>query len=205
MQVRIGTGILLIGIAVMTLQRLGRDESLLESRAVHAQELPPPELVPATSANQFAGTTKCGACHFAQFKDWRGSPHGQAFEVLPSKYRQDESCLKCHNDEHSRQLASSAATQAMTTGVTCESCHGPGGDHVRYGLSFIEQGREFTEESLQVMRSKIERTSMDRCVACHTAIAHKPHPEYDRDTAQTQSRQSGLTKPSSNSFFQVHR
>ena len=200
----VATGVTFIALLLAMRSVVPTDSGVIRAQELPAQELPLSESGTTKPANRYVGTTKCGACHFAQFKDWRSSAHGQSFEILPLKYRNDESCLKCHMDQHSRQMVTSLESPGQSmTGVSCESCHGPGGDHVQYGLSFIGRGRELTEESLTIMRSKIKRMSLERCVTCHTAIAHKPHPEYDREET-TETRGSSI-KLGPASLMRLHR
>jgi hypothetical protein len=175
------------------------------SKEASAQELPPPDPTDSQVEGGYVGMTKCAACHYAQFKDWKETSHGKAFEILPTKYRDDSSCLECHTTGHGEVSSSEDASSAATTGVSCEACHGPGGAHTRYGLTFVGQGRELTDESLGVLRSKIQRTALDRCLKCHAASGHKPHPKFDRDNAGSMRLDSDSQQASSKSFFQVHR
>lgn len=122
---------------------------------------------------EYVGLTKCAACHFDQYKDWKGSEHNRAFEILPAKYRNDASCLECHTTA----IATDTASHGF--GVSCESCHGPGGEHAKYALQFVNE--IITEERLTALREKIDRVDMLQCVKCHVSKAHKKHPPYDRD------------------------
>lgn len=193
-----------IAVVFLTLLSLRQGYGVSETAELHAQELPPPDPTPSDVQGDYVGMTKCAACHYAQFKDWKTTSHGKAFEILPQKYRTDASCLECHSTGHEHAAGSSEAVAANLTGVSCEACHGPGGEHTRYGLTFVGQGRELTEESLTVLRSKIQRTAMDRCIQCHGAQVHKPHPEFDRDPAPATRQRTGQTK-APGFFQQVHR
>jgi hypothetical protein len=167
----------------------------------------------ALAGDDYVGITKCGACHYAQYKDWQATPHGKAFDILPTKYKNDASCLECHSTG-AKQLAASAAPSllnpadgaAHVNGVSCESCHGPGGKHARYALTFVGGDRQLSEESLKVLRSQIQRSSMEMCVQCHTAMAHKPHPKYDPEpgTRTTSQAEEESSTNRTGSFFQVH-
>ena len=122
---------------------------------------------------EYVGLTKCAACHFDQYKDWKGSEHNRAFEILPLKYRTDATCLECHTTG----LATDTTTQQF--GVSCESCHGPGEEHSKLALRFVNE--IITEEGLTTLRGKIQRLDMLQCVKCHVSKAHKKHPPYDRE------------------------
>ncbi len=122
---------------------------------------------------EYVGLTKCAACHFDQFKDWRGSVHSKAYEILPAKYRSDASCLKCHTTG----VAGDAASHQF--GVSCEGCHGPGENHANLALRFVNE--LITEQALASLRENIQRLDMRQCVDCHFSQAHKKHPPFDRD------------------------
>jgi hypothetical protein len=138
----------------------------------------PPEPIPPP-AGHYVGMTKCAACHFKYYENWKASPHGKAFEILPTKYRNDSECLKCHVTGHDAPTATGSA--ASQTGVTCEACHGPGSEHANLALSYVGQESLLNEDCLKTLRATIRKTSLDQCIQCHTTMAHKPHPEFDRD------------------------
>jgi hypothetical protein len=159
---------------------------------------------PAVAAEaDYVGMTKCAACHYAQFRDWRETPHGKAHEILPTKYRQDESCLECHSTGFGHP-ASPEAAAANLKGVSCEACHGPGGKHARYALTFVGEGRELTDDALTVLRSQIQRLSMAQCIRCHVSMAHKPHPEFDREPAPARGVRPGPRDAAATNFFRIH-
>jgi len=147
---------------------------------------------PPAEPTEFVGLTKCAACHFLQYKEWQNSPHGNAYKILPAKYRNSAECLKCH------ATGSGQANIAKNTGVSCESCHGPGGVHAKSALRFVDE--EITEQGLTQLRSKIHRIDHQRCIECHVGAAHKKHPEFDRDEG-TKERTSRSKQAGSNFFM----
>jgi len=153
--------------------------------------------------NKYTGLTKCAACHFREYRDWQSTPHGNAFKILPKKYKNSAECLDCHVTKISETAISDIAMSSHVLGVSCESCHGPGGDHANYALSFVGQDRLFTEDELKLLRSKIQRLALDQCIKCHTSKSHKPHPKFDREKAPA-NKQSGSSALRSGSFFDVH-
>jgi mono/diheme cytochrome c family protein len=171
------------------------------ARAQEAADAEPLELA---GEADYVGMTKCAACHYAQFKDWKETAHGKAHEILPTKYRKDESCLECHTTGFGQPASSDEAAAANLMGVSCEACHGPGGKHARYALTFVGQGRELTEESLKVLRSQIQRIALEQCIKCHASKAHKPHPEFDREAPSARGTQTGQRDARPRGFFQVH-
>lgn len=134
-------------------------------------------------AGDYVGLTKCAACHFDQYKDWKGSEHNRAFEILPLKYRNDASCLECHT------TGSATDATSQQFGVSCESCHGPGEEHSKFALRFVNE--IITEEGLTTLRGKIQRLDMVQCVKCHVSKAHKKHPPFDREEVLPAPARSG--------------
>ena len=158
----------------------------------------------ASPAVGYTGVTKCAACHFSHYKDWKSTPHGKAYDILPAKYRNDTECLTCHTTPGRGTEPSPSLAETGRLGVSCESCHGPGGEHARYALSFVNRDRVFNDQELKTLRSKIKRLALDQCIRCHTSKAHKPHPKFDREpsvkNARNEPRRSG-----GRSFFDVHK
>jgi hypothetical protein len=91
---------------------------------------------------RFVGNAACSNCHHKKIYDaWKGFSHGRAMETLVKINRQyDPECVSCHSVgmyyyggfrglEQTPQLAD----------VGCESCHGPGSDHIEQpGLMYQE-------------------------------------------------------------------
>ncbi len=95
----------------------------------------------------FTGVKKCKMCHKKpedgeQFRLWSEGPHAKAFETLASEEAKAEAakhgiddpqkakeCLVCHATAF--PVMDDLANQKITLeeGVSCESCHGAGGDY----------------------------------------------------------------------------
>ena len=56
------------------------------SNASQAQQVTGSSLAAPHASGEYVGLTKCAACHFDQYKDWKGSEHNRAFDILPLKY-----------------------------------------------------------------------------------------------------------------------
>jgi len=148
------------------------------------------------------GLTKCAACHFPQYTHWKTSPHGKAFEILPTKYKQDPSCLKCHTTGYGLPTTVEDPAAVHVTGVNCEACHGPGSEHARIALGFVDT--PMNEEGLEKLRNaitKIDPTNV--CIKCHVSMAHKTHPEFDREPGPAGAL-PGPTTRRSQGFFKIH-
>jgi peroxiredoxin len=93
----------------------------------------------ATGAD-FVGSEACRACHAAEFATWAAAPHARAVNTLEKKGKAgDADCLRCHTTGFGRSggFSSDASSDAHAdlARVGCESCHGPGGEHVKEGVA----------------------------------------------------------------------
>lgn len=110
------------------------------------------------------GSAACLECHGAQSRHWQGSAHAHALRTLEKKgSARNPACLACH--AVARGPAGTAADY-FTDGVSCESCHGPGEQHVAAGGG--------TENILGLGSSCPECIIDAVCTRCHT-------PEQDPD------------------------
>ncbi|MFO0969844.1 MAG: cytochrome c family protein [Gemmataceae bacterium] len=128
----------------------------------------------------FVGSKECASCHFDQFLTWRETKHAKGFEVLPAKYQDDASCLKCHATGHGQDtgFVSKAKTPGLA-GASCESCHGPGSKHAEIAKSFGK--KKLSKDEEKYVRSSIYLMQPKNvCVDCHLSRAHKKHPDYEK-------------------------
>jgi len=99
-----------------------------------ARRKPREDLLPTNAA--FVGSKACESCHAAEYATWEKSPHGHAVESLRAKGDAGKAeCLKCHTTGFGRTggFPADGAVDAHPglANVGCESCHGPGGEHVK--------------------------------------------------------------------------
>ena len=131
----------------------------------------------------------CGECHKAEYEVWQGTKHAEAFrsrhrekraeeigKKLGFKFIKRESlCLKCH------YTATREKEQLRAiSGVSCESCHGPGKDwkdiHNEYGKGYNQQTETAEHKAQRIAESKANgmlRPSelygvVANCFQCHT-------------------------------------
>jgi len=101
-----------------------RAKLLAERRAPRKDLLP--------SAAKYVGSEACQSCHADEHAAWSKHPHAQALATLEAKGKAfDADCVRCHSTGLGRPggFTLGAGPPALA-GVGCESCHGPGGDHV---------------------------------------------------------------------------
>jgi peroxiredoxin len=92
------------------------------------------EMLPTTAA--YVGSQACQSCHAKEFDTWSQQPHANALASLEKKgATQKLDCLACHTTAMGRPGGfpkdGKPADHADLARVGCESCHGPGGDHVK--------------------------------------------------------------------------
>ena len=82
--------------------------------------------------NGYVSATACQQCHEQAYLQWSATRHAFAYQTLLKKERYfDAGCVSCHTTGFGYptgfQIADSDATLG---GVQCETCHGPGKQHV---------------------------------------------------------------------------
>lgn len=133
--------------------------------------------------NKYVGAEKCKNCHAAAAKgdqhgSWSKTKHAQAFAALASAEakkvaaekkiddpQKSDECLACHVTAFGVPAEQKHKKFDQTLGVQCESCHGPGGNHVAARLA-AEGGDESKVQ--QVGKDEIIReVTADTCKKCH--------------------------------------
>ena len=91
------------------------------------------DMIPGVKAGaDFAGSEACLACHVSAAGVWRASLHARAFATLVEREADaDPNCIGCHTvgfgmpNGYRREFGAQKLVN-----VGCESCHGPGAQHV---------------------------------------------------------------------------
>jgi hypothetical protein len=79
----------------------------------------------------YVGSDRCAPCHAEVYRAWSESPHARAVETLAgAKKDEDPACLTCHTTGYGELSGYRGKGTPGHAGVGCESCHGPGSDHV---------------------------------------------------------------------------
>ena len=128
------------------------------------------DMVPGVQATAtYVGTENCAACHPTAMKVWAGSGHGRAFSTLVARQADaDPNCIACHTvgfgtpSGYRREFGAKKLVD-----VGCESCHGPGSQHV-------EQRRAGGE-----VTAKFRPLGAGDCRKCHHGEFSRPF-EYDK-------------------------
>lgn len=144
-------------------------------------------LVPAIAQDatpyQYIGTKKCKKCHIKQFKSWAETRMANAFELLrpgerseaktkagldPQKdYTTDAKCLPCHTTGYGKPggFVSEAETPQLA-GVSCEMCHGAGGEYTQEQF-MSNKNKSFKRAEVQKV-GLVSKPSAETCTSqCH--------------------------------------
>jgi hypothetical protein len=81
------------------------------------------------------GSDACESCHSSEFATWQKGAHAHAGStLLAAEGGFANDCVKCHSTGYGRPGGfpeGGALDRNLDLGrVGCESCHGPGGDHI---------------------------------------------------------------------------
>jgi len=79
----------------------------------------------------------CGKCHKTEYEVWQKSRHSHAFAALETKQRNfDSACVGCHSvGFRDKQGFINVKATPQFANVQCESCHGPGAEHMKMPLA----------------------------------------------------------------------
>ena len=115
---------------------------------------------------KFVGSARCAQCHTRVHLDWSETLHARAYDTLEAIGQEtNDTCLACHTVGFGEEggFVSRALTNDLAA-VGCESCHGPGRDHVE----------NVNDESLHPPKN----LSADVCGRCHTGSRHPTFEEW---------------------------
>ncbi|MDR1962676.1 MAG: hypothetical protein LBQ50_02740, partial [Planctomycetaceae bacterium] len=139
----------------------------------------------AAETGHYLGSKSCADCHELSFRVWKKSRHATAWRSLAETSKPsrtfDPECIACHvvgwnpaeflPYEHGF-MGEKETPQLLDVG--CESCHGPGENHIQ-----AEQGSDaaFQEKLRKSMRLPLN-TAKKVCLQCHDGD-NSPHFDFD--------------------------
>lgn len=108
-----------------------RDEFTAEQKKSADQLAATPASLPLPATSKFVGAETCAGCHQEEYDIWKNSGHSHAMRTLENKNQQfDNECVKCHVVAFEKGGFESLKTTPQLANVQCESCHGPGREHI---------------------------------------------------------------------------
>jgi len=127
-------------------------------------------------SNAADGQTTCGNCHTGIQASWENTAHARAWEDLQASGGAQDFCAGCHAvSELGNAVDTTAGYNAVPDSayhdVQCESCHGPGLDHVE------------NTDGVRPLASVVVDTALaNGCGECHSGT-HNPFVEQWRESA----------------------
>ena len=124
--------------AVPVTEELPQEESLVELYKVYQQLVKEDNLLEKQlrfslpDGLEYTGSKSCMLCHDYEYEKWSTKAHSHAYATLEKVGSQfDPECIVCHvvGFEYESGFISEEKT-AYLKDVGCESCHGPGSEHI---------------------------------------------------------------------------
>ncbi|MBZ0263051.1 cytochrome c family protein [bacterium] len=128
------------------------------------------------AGHAYIGVKRCGMCHKGDkngniLETWEAGPHAKAYATLASEEakaaytemgkegnpQEDPACLKCHVTGHGADAALTGKLD-MANGISCEACHGAGGDYWK---------KNIMEDREQSIANGMVAAPKEHCVSCH--------------------------------------
>jgi hypothetical protein len=141
----------------------------------------------AASKSIYVGAKKCKSCHNKEsrggvYDKWTEMKHAKAFVTLKSddaiafgkergieKPWESADCLKCHETAFGEPKERKHKKFKTSLGVQCESCHGPGSNHVKTRLKVAKDKAQAVPEGTirEVQKGEIFLPDEMLCRNCH--------------------------------------
>lgn len=124
--------------AVPVTEELPQEESLVELYKVYQQLVKEENLLEKQlrfslpDGLEYTGSKSCKLCHDYEYEKWSTKVHAHAYATLEKVGSQfDPECIVCHvvGFEYESGFISEEKTDYLKD-VGCESCHGPGSEHI---------------------------------------------------------------------------
>ena len=136
------------------------DELQARVEAIARGEVPKPLL--AFPEGETVGAAQCKSCHRQEHRTLKRAPHAKAMRRLVGEDAEKVECVRCHaTPAASGPPAEDLAGFRIDEGVGCESCHGPGGEHIAAPTAdnIIGLGESCPECVIEAI-----------CTTCHTPV-----------------------------------
>jgi hypothetical protein len=103
-----------------------------EANRIAFKDRKPRPAPPGTA--RYLGVAACASCHEAPVAVWKKSSHATAYTTLTRQQKEfNLDCVSCHVTGYERPGGSTVTHVQGLEHVQCETCHGPGSEHVARG------------------------------------------------------------------------
>jgi peroxiredoxin len=125
-------------------------------------------------SGDFVGSDACQSCHEPQYALWKQSPHAHALATLEQTGKHESAdCVQCHTTGYEKTGGFPEGGAALAS-VGCESCHGPGAEHVQESTETT-----FKPGSILALTDKCDScVILQICGSCHDE-ANDPGFEFE--------------------------
>jgi predicted CXXCH cytochrome family protein len=168
-----------------------------DEKIVFRQPFNPPPDAESGFLGYFSSTDKqttCGNCHVDHQNKWVETAHAGAYATLADNPNAQDFCYSCHTvNQNGNQVQEAAGWNVVKDtayhDVQCESCHGPGAEHVE-----TPDASEHPRARVRVLTADLETGSVDTdtataagsCAECHSG-AHHPFVDEWRESAHARA------------------
>ncbi len=194
----IGEGPIVLGVSPKILKLSEPLNKLIADYKQSTEKLNFP--MPANVKAIYAGANSCVACHTKEYESWTKSQHYHAYQTLVHKGSQyDANCLKCHTVgfKHENGFYNIKSNFNMIN-VQCESCHGPGMDHVQRenvikSRSIEAMAPDQKEQYLKDAKALLAamKPTKETCIKCHYG-ENDPHFVYEEKVVKVNHKEQAV-------------
>ena len=170
-------------------------QSVAEENKTQSPVLFAKQLLEQQQGNGYASATACQRCHEQEYLQWSATRHAFAYQTLLKKERYfDAGCVSCHTTGFGYPTGFQIGAQdSALKGVQCETCHGPGKQHV--GNPKKSNIRSGTDTSLCLECHDTKHSpGFTEVVALHTKDVNHSHAPMNLEELLT-SRIARMGKP----------
>lgn len=164
---------------------------IVDAKGFKGLNLTPVESPARAVQGDYVGSAKCSGCHEDAYEKWRETRHSTAWKSIsldpPTDHTAnpprdcDPDCVSCHvvgwnGVEHVPYNGgyTDMKTTSHLANVGCESCHGPGSNHIA-----AELGNDQTVQTKLREAMRLGDNVKQNCYSCHDA---DNSPNFDFDT-----------------------
>lgn len=161
-----------------------QEPAAVEQEAAKKKESKAQKLIDASKAT-YVGASKCKSCHNKDtrgkvYSKWEEMGHAHAYETLATpeaievgkklgikEPQKAEECLSCHLTEKRVPKEKLHKRFKPNKGVQCETCHGPGSDHVKTRLKEAKENKVEPGTLRDIPEHEMILPDEQLCRSCH--------------------------------------
>lgn len=165
---------------------------------------------------RYVGSKKCKMCHSKSHKSWSKTKMAKTLDALkpgerveakirlkfdPQKdYTQDPKCLECHTTGFGLPGGypmpgdtKSAGRAKVNAGVTCEGCHGPASNYIKFHKTIMTKKQPYTTDQLRQLGQPA--ADVKTCTPCHNRRNPTVGPDFIFDYKKSKGKDTHENLP----------